>query len=235
MDNEDINNNKSDWLNKIKKDVVFKGDQEETILDEDENEIEVELKDKGEEKEKVIEVENKKKDLDEIEKPVIEQPSSAALSEHEKEPYNQIIEAKEEMMPDSEQAASNETASNVLIQLSKDLYAHFLLINIDSSMKEIRKLPRYIPINNARTLLGRYAKANIILDDPNSIEIKHAKLTFEDRSGKKKFYLYPINDAIVLINGESLTSTGNILKSGDLVKIGSACLIFFHYDLEGVK
>jgi len=236
MDKENINSNQSDWLKKIKEDDLVSEDQEQSISDEDENEIEVEIKDNVDEKEEVIsaEAESEKEESGEKEEQVIDQPSLVESSEHKEEPGAQIAEEKEEKPSDSEQSVSEETVSHVLTALPKNIYAHFLLINIDSPAKEIRGLPRYIPINNVKILIGRYAKAHIILDDPNNIEIKHAKLVFEDKNGNRNFYMYPINNATVYINGELLSDNGHVLKSGDLVKIGSAELIFFHYDLEEV-
>jgi len=235
MDNEKINSNKSDWLKKIKEDPGAEEGHEQSISDEDENEIEVELKDENIEKEEETAVKDEKGDSDEKNEQVIDKPSLLESSKDKEEPDIQIAEVKEDIIPEPGEPVSEEIVPDVITVLPKDLYAHFLLINIDSRVKEIRELPRYLPINNAKILIGRYAKAHIILDDPHTVEIKHAKLIFEDKNGNRNFYLYPINNAVVSINGELLTDTGNILKSGDLVKIGSAALIFFRYDTDGVK
>jgi hypothetical protein len=237
MDSENINSNKSNWLKKIKEDPVSEEGHEQSILIEDENEIEVELKDIGYEKKEGIASESEKEEPSKKEEKIIEEQPLAESTEPPEGLDIQIAEVKEEIIPDPEEPVSAVTFcdSDVITVLSKNLNAHFLLINIDSHVKDIRELPRYIPINNVRTLIGRYAKAHIILDDPNTIEIKHAKLIFEDKNGNTNFYMYPINNAMVSINGELLTDKGNVLKSGDLVKIGSADLIFFNLDLDGVK
>lgn len=233
MVDKDKNNNQSDWLNKIKEQAgVSEDDQKQTILDEDENEIEIEIKDKGEEKEETV-IESEKKKESEKKEEIKEQPPEDKAPEHKEEPEVQVAEEKEKILSDHGQPVADESIITVSASLPKNIYAHFLLIDIDAPVREIRGVPRYIPISNTRTLIGRYAKAHVHLDDLATIEIKHAKLVFEDKNGNRDFFIYPINNAIVSVNRKSLSDEGIILKSGDLVEIGSADLIFFHCDLEG--
>lgn len=228
--------NQSDWLNKIKEqENVSEDDQKQTMLDEDENEveIEVEIKDKVEEKEEIAASEGETKDSEKEKETKEQAPEDKAPDENPEDKVKpEIKEEESKIRPCHEQPAAEEIISDVSAGLPKNFYAHFLLIDIDSSTREIRGLPRYMAINNARTLIGRYAKAHIHLDDPASVEIKHAKLIFEEKKGKRDFVIYQINNSNVSVNGRSLSGNGVALKSGDRVEIGSANLIFFHCDLE---
>jgi hypothetical protein len=251
MDNKNINSNKSDWLKKIKGTALPEEDYEESFSNQDVNEIEVELKNFDDENKEGIEISSEKEGPQEKEEKIIEEQLliGSSLQEDDApdiqnaEISENVVQTPNESAPDEPtsmetvpiEPTPEETVSDLLTIMPKNLYAHFLLININSSVKEIRELPRYIPINNIRTLIGRYSKAHIILDDPNSIEVKHARMVFEDRDGKKDFYMYPINNAMISINGEVLANNGKVLKSGDLVKIGSADLIFFYHQPDEVK
>lgn len=116
--------------------------------------------------------------------------------------------------------------------LPKGVYAHFLLIDIAGPVKKVRGIPRYLQLERAKTLIGRYSKAHVHLDDPDTVEKKHAKVIYEEREGKNGFVIYPIDHAQVTLNEGIVSSEGVVLKSGDRVEIGSADLIFFHRDLE---
>lgn len=244
-DKDKNSNSKSDWLKKIKdQENVGEDDQKQTMLDEGENEveIEVEIKDKVEEKEKVSASESEEEKDSEKEEEIKEETSEDKVQDDKLEDKAQgdklenrvepAIEEESKMLPSAELPAAEESISDVREGLPKNIYAHFLLIDINAPVKEIRVLPRYIAINNSRTLIGRYSKAHICLDDPASVEIKHAKLIFEENKGQKAFVIYQINNSTVSVNGSSLSGNGVVLKSGDCVEIGSAKLIFFHRDLR---
>ena len=238
-DKDNNRSNQSDWLNKIKEQGnVSEDDQKQTVLDEEEKEIEVEIKETEveEKKEEEIEPEGKKekdsekKIIDEEKEEIKDQEMLGELLENESEPETEEEKAKE---PLDEVVPEHKEQEDVgIVNLPKNMYAHFLLVDIDAPVKEIRGLPRYLLINNSRTLIGRYSKAHIFLDDPASIAIKHAKVIFEEKKGKKDFTIYQINDSNVSVNGISLSGEGIVLKSGDLVGIGSAKLLFFYCELE---
>ena len=116
-------------------------------------------------------------------------------------------------------------------QLPEGVYAHFLLIDIAPPIKSVRGIPQYLEVKQTRTLIGSYVNAHVRLDDQNTIELKHAKLIYEERDRKREFVIYPIDQACVSVNGAMVSSKGMALKSGDRVKIGSADLILFHKDL----
>lgn len=113
--------------------------------------------------------------------------------------------------------------------LPEGVYAHFLLIDIASAIKSVRGVPQYFQINQTRTLIGSYVNAHIRLDDPDTVEKKHAKVVYEE---KGEFSIYPIGQSRVSVNGEVLGLKGKMLKDGDRVQIGSADLILFHKDLR---
>ncbi len=115
--------------------------------------------------------------------------------------------------------------------LPQGIYAHFLLTNI-SGLGRKKGIPRYMKLEKTKTLIGKYASAHIRLDDEDTIEIKHAKIIFEDTGGKKDFVIYPINNASLSVNGSTVSDSGIVLHSGDTVEIGSAELIFFYKDIK---
>lgn len=118
--------------------------------------------------------------------------------------------------------------------LPKHVVAHFILIDIGGEVKRARELPRYLPISRLRTLAGRYVSAHIHLDDPATVQPKHAKLIYEEKGKKRSFSIYPIDQAAVAVNGKPLLLKGAVLTSGDIVTIGSAQLIFFQKTLKDV-
>jgi len=116
--------------------------------------------------------------------------------------------------------------------LPEGVYAHFLLIDISPPIKSVRGVPQYFQINQTRTLIGSYVNAHIRLDDPDTVEKKHAKVVYEEKKEQGEFFIYPIGESRVSVNGEVLGLKGKILKNGDRVQIGSADLILFHKDLR---
>lgn len=132
---------------------------------------------------------------------------------------------------DEEESVEN-VAGDVPDTLPKGLYAHFLLINISGYSKDIRGLPRCFAIEKTRTLIGKYIKSHVRLDDPDTIQSKHAKVTYEILQNKGKFVLYPLGEATVMMNGKMVSPAGVTLKNGDIVSIGSAELVFFIRDVH---
>ena len=116
--------------------------------------------------------------------------------------------------------------------LPRGTYAHFLLVDIASPVREIRGVPRYLPVREIPTLLGRYEKAHIHLDDPGTVHLKHATLDLQRLHNKSVFVVRPLEDAQVTVNGERVDSAGVALKSEDRIQIGSAKLIFFQTTLN---
>lgn len=116
------------------------------------------------------------------------------------------------------------------IPLPDSVYAHFLLININATEKEIRGVPRYLRIEKTRTLIGRYRKAHIYFDDPK-VSRKHAKVIYEERNKRVEFIISSI-EADVYVNGKKVNTEGIALENGDTIEIGSARLIFFMKDLR---
>jgi hypothetical protein len=140
---------------------------------------------------------------------------------------------REEKVPlDFEETKVEAVPSLLGPQLPEGVYAHFLLIDIAPPIKYVRGVPQYLQINQTRTLIGSYVNAHIRLDDQETVETKHAKVIYEEKDGKTKFVIYPIDQARVLVNGQIVSSKGMALKNGDRVKIGSADLILFHKDLQ---
>ncbi len=155
-----------------------------------------------------------------------EEAKTAAKSERE--------ERKEEsgIAPEVDVNSKGEDKSIRGLSLPAGVFAHFLLIDIAGPVKEIKGVPRYMQIKTTKTFIGRDARVHILLDDPATVEVKHAKLFYEERDGEKDFLIYPIGNADINVNGETVYTEGIILKTGDRIKIGSADLIFFHKDLE---
>ena len=116
--------------------------------------------------------------------------------------------------------------------LPEGVYANFLLIDIAPSIKSVRGVPQYFQISQTRTLIGSYVNAHIRLDDPETVEKKHAKVVYEEKKGKGEFSIYPIGQSRVSVNSEVLGLKGKMLKNGDRVQIGSADLVLFHKDLR---
>ncbi len=111
--------------------------------------------------------------------------------------------------------------------LPTGLFAHFLLIDIQAPVREMRGIPRYLRLQTCCTVIGRHAGARIFLDDAKTVEPKHARVVYEQREKSAEFVLYPVQDAQVLVNGKVISSEGVVCNSGDGVQIGSAHLIFF--------
>jgi hypothetical protein len=118
--------------------------------------------------------------------------------------------------------------------LPKQIVAHFILIDIGGEVKKAREIPRYLPIYRLRTLAGRYVSAHIHLDDPATVQSKHAKIIYEEKGTKRSFTIYPIDQAAVAVNGKPLLMKGAVLASGDVVTIGSAQMIFFQKTLKDI-
>jgi len=120
---------------------------------------------------------------------------------------------------------------NDVFLLPVGIYAHFLLIDISYQVKEIRRMPMYLPIKKTRILIGGHFKAHIHLDDSSTIDPKHAKIIYKETDGKNEFVLYPISNAPVIANDNNVSDEGIVVQNGDLIKIGSAKLIFFQKDI----
>jgi hypothetical protein len=116
--------------------------------------------------------------------------------------------------------------------LPKGLYAHFLLIDIASPVREIRGVPRYLPIKETPTFLGRNESAQILLDDPWTVDLWHAKVELHEADGKMLFVIYPVEKSRVAVNGAMVGKSGYSLQSEDMIQIGSAQLIFFQRDIH---
>jgi hypothetical protein len=136
------------------------------------------------------------------------------------------------------QTSSAESAgrgSIVPLALPKGLYAHFLLVDIASPVREIRGVPRYMPIKETPTFLGRNEKVHILLDDPWTIDLWHARVDLREAEGKTLFVIYPVEKARIAVNGEVVEPGGFVLASEDVIQIGSARLIFFQRDINAVS
>ncbi len=117
-------------------------------------------------------------------------------------------------------------------KLPQGIYALFLLIDIGGPAKKFLRLPWYFHLEKVKTLIGRYSKALVHLDDPETVEVKHAKVTYGEKNGRNVFTLCPIEFAEVTKNSRPVPDKGTILENGDLVGIGSAQLIFFHKEVK---
>jgi ribosome-associated protein YbcJ (S4-like RNA binding protein) len=111
--------------------------------------------------------------------------------------------------------------------LPPSVHALFLLVDIASPARETRGIPRYLPLEYTRTLVGTHAKAHVCLDDPETVRPKHAKVIYEASGGMREFVIYPIQDGEAYVNGRVVPKGGLVLRSGDTVEIGSAELLFF--------
>ena len=169
------------------------------------------------------------KDLHDDDKQTVVQEPQEILEE-------QGAEKKKRKRPlDRERKRDEDDITPLAISLPEGVYGHFLLIDIAAPVKDIRGIPQYIQIKTTRALIGSYVKAHIRLDDQRTIKTKHAKVIHEERDGKNEFFIHPIDNAPLSVNGKIVSSVGTLLKSGDRVNIGSADLIFFHKDLKQKK
>ncbi len=116
--------------------------------------------------------------------------------------------------------------------LQNGIYAHFLLVDIASPVREIRGVPRYLPVKETPTFLGRNEKVQILLDDPWTVDLWHARVDLRESDERALFVLYAVEKAKVTVNGEIVGNDGCPLKSEDIVQIGSAQLIFFQRDMR---
>ena len=133
------------------------------------------------------------------------------------------------------QITPDETAADGPVRprsLPKGLYAHFLLVDIASPVREIRGIPRYLPVKESPTFLGRNEKVQILLDDPWTVDLWHARLDLCEEEGKTSFVIYPVEKSRIAVNGEIVEKDGFLLQSEDVVQIGSARLVFFQRNLN---
>lgn len=114
-------------------------------------------------------------------------------------------------------------------RLPKDVFACIALIDIGVKTRE---LPRFFPLKRMRTLAGRHVRAQINLDDEHTVKPEHARIVFHEEKGKSSFNIFPLSEAVVRVNGTPVSTSGVALKSGDLVTMGSATLIFFQKNLK---
>ncbi len=139
----------------------------------------------------------------------------------------------EEKLPGVEEPAQAKDAGQTVAgplgdkQSLRDTHAHFMLVDIASPVKEIRGVPRFFPMKESTILIGRYEKAHIQLDDPGTVQLRHARIDLQELDGRLVFLLRPIEIARVSVNGKDVNSAGIALKSEDRIQIGSAKLIFF--------
>jgi len=114
-------------------------------------------------------------------------------------------------------------------RLPKDVFACIALIDIGVKTRE---LPRFFPLKRLRTLAGRHVRAQINLDDEHTVKPEHARIAYHEQDGKSSFSIFPLSEATVRVNGTPVSASGVVLKSGDLVTMGSATLIFFQKNLK---
>jgi hypothetical protein len=129
-------------------------------------------------------------------------------------------------------AESAGSGSLISRALPKGIYAHFLLVDIASPVREIRGIPRYLPIKETPTFLGRNEKVQILLDDPWTIDLWHARVDLREAEGKALFVISPVDKARITVNGEVVAPGGFLLESEDVIQIGSAQLVFFKRDIH---
>lgn len=155
-------------------------------------------------------------------------PEAAIEEKAEQDKTVKLPKAEQEQRQDSIWPPRESPVKNIKLPLN--VYAHFLLIDIDGPAK-LKGIPRFFPIESTRTLIGRYAKAPIRLDDQKTVRTKHASLSLEELSEGRGFVLYPIEDCAVVVNNKRISHKGVTLENGDRVHIGSAKLIFFYKDM----
>jgi hypothetical protein len=117
-------------------------------------------------------------------------------------------------------------------RVPKDLLAYLILIDIGGEMRQARQFPQYFQIQRLRTLAGRHAKAHIHLDDEATVRPEHAKIIYQEREDRWFFTIHPLPPGAVTVNETPVAEEGVVLKSGDLVGIGSAKLVFFMKSLR---
>jgi hypothetical protein len=114
-------------------------------------------------------------------------------------------------------------------RLPKDVFACIVLIDIGVKTRE---LPRFFPLKRIRTLAGRHVRAQINLDDEHTVKPEHARIAYSEQEGRPFFSIFPLSEGTVRVNGSPVSASGVVLKSGDLITMGSATLIFFQKILK---
>jgi hypothetical protein len=99
-------------------------------------------------------------------------------------------------------------------------------------MKQTRGLPRFFPLKMTRTLAGRHVRAHILLDDEATVLPEHARILYEEKDGQPLFVIDPVGGGPVTVNGITVYGGGAVLANGDVIRIGSATLIFYYKDLK---
>jgi hypothetical protein len=67
----------------------------------------------------------------------------------------------------------------------------------------------------------------MLLDDPKTVQLKHASIVLQNGDSGAAFVLSPIAGGRVHLNGNVVPPDGAPCRNGDMVEIGSARLIFF--------
>ncbi|RJR36519.1 MAG: FHA domain-containing protein [Deltaproteobacteria bacterium] len=117
-------------------------------------------------------------------------------------------------------------------RLPKEVFAHLVLLDINGEVRKARELPRFFPLKRIRTLAGRHVRAHIHLDDEATVRPEHARIFYEDRDGRTLFIIEPVGDGKVLVNDRQVYGAGAVLDNGDLIRIGSATLLFYQKNLK---
>lgn len=134
--------------------------------------------------------------------------------------------------PDIQPQDSSKTVIPSGNRLPKDLLAYLILIDIGGEMRQARQIPQYFQIQRLRTLAGRHARAQIHLDDEATVRPEHARVVCQEKEGRWFFTIHSLSPGAVTVNETPVGEGGVVLKSGDLVGIGSAKLVFFMKSLK---
>lgn len=109
-----------------------------------------------------------------------------------------------------------------------NIFAVLALIDIAGPAKNIRGIPNFFHLGKKENIIGIARKADIKIDDPDTVSLEHAIISFYDMpdNAKKGFAIKPIKEAPVHVNGMEITDDWFPLEHGSIIKIGSAVIIF---------
>jgi len=109
-----------------------------------------------------------------------------------------------------------------------NIFAVLALIDIAGPAKNIRGIPNFFHLKKEKSIIGIARKADIKIDDPDTVALEHAIISFRDmpNNEQKGFVIKPIKEAPVYINGMEITDDWFPLGHGSIIKIGSAVMIF---------
>ena len=109
-----------------------------------------------------------------------------------------------------------------------NIFAVLALIDIAGPAKDIRGIPNFFHLEKKESIIGIAKKADIKIDDPDTVSLEHAIISFYDMpdNAKKGFAIKPIKKAPVYVNGMEITDDWFPLEHGSIIKIGSAVMIF---------